>query len=121
MARFNPFQQDENALPPEKVQILDLHVEPWPDGKRVRVHITLTPFQQPPDLELTIYNGQKQEVSHVTVVENIDDKLVLTMHLRVTDPQGDYVLEANVSYNEIGTVTQGDCGFVIPGETEPDL
>ncbi len=121
MARFNPFQQDENALSPENVRILDLHVEPWLDGKRVRVHITLTPFQQPPDLELSILNDQEQEVSHVTVVENIDDKLVLTMHLRVPEPQGDYVLKAIVSYKEIGTVTQGNCVFVTPGKTEPEI
>jgi len=120
MARFSPFQQDENALPPEKVQILDLHVEPWPDGKRVRVHITLTPFQQPPDLELIIYNDQKQEVSHATVVENIDFRLVLTMHLRVSEPQGGYHLEAIVRYTDFGKVTQGDCVFQIPAETEPE-
>ena len=120
MARFNPFQQDENALSPENVRILDLHVEPWPDGKRVRVHMTLTPFQQPPDLEISILNDQKQEVSHVTVVENIDDKLVLTIHLRVPEPHGDYVLKAIVHYNELGAVTQDDCVFKIPAEPDSD-
>lgn len=120
MARFNPFLQDENALPPEEVRIIDLHVEPWPDGKRVRVHLTLTPFQQPPDLELTLFNEQNHEVSHVTIVENIDYKLVLTMHLRVAEPQGKFTLKAIVNYQEFGTVSHRDYSFDLPGEPETE-
>lgn len=114
MSRFNPFQQDENALPPEEVRFLDLHVEPWPDdSRRVRVHVSLTPFQQPPNLELSIVDPQDREVSHVSIIENIDFKFVLTMHLRDREPQDEYRLEAILSYQDTGIVTQESCGFRI--------
>ncbi|HEX7973527.1 MAG TPA: hypothetical protein VF498_03890 [Anaerolineales bacterium] len=38
----------EDALPPDQVRFIDLHVELWPDGRRVRVHAEITPFQQRP-------------------------------------------------------------------------
>ena len=30
-------------LPPEEVRIRELTAEPWPDGRRVRVYVELTP------------------------------------------------------------------------------
>ncbi|NMB67775.1 MAG: hypothetical protein GYA20_03320 [Chloroflexi bacterium] len=116
MQRFNPFQPDEDALPPEEVRFLDVHVEPWPDGRRVRVHIRLTPFQQPPNLEMAIIDPQGREVSHVSIIENIDFQFVLTMHLRDSDPQPEYHLEVELSYPEKGTVAQNSCMFLLPRE-----
>ncbi|GAP14394.1 hypothetical protein LARV_02163 [Longilinea arvoryzae] len=119
MSRFNPFQPNENALPPEQVRFVDVHVEPWPDGRRVRVHLTLTPFQQPPDLEVAILDGQGREVSHIAIIENIDDHFVVTMHLRDPETQSDYRLEARLSYQSKGTIAQTGCTFQIPPETIP--
>jgi hypothetical protein len=114
MSRFNPFQQNEDALPPEEVRILDLHAEPWQDGRRIRVHITLTPFQQPPNLEASIYDLQGNEVSHASIIENIDDKLVITMHLRDRESQAEYWLEVSLSFPEMGTVAKSSCSVIIP-------
>lgn len=118
MPRFNPFQQDENALPPEEVRFLDVHVEPWPDGRRVRVHVSLTPFQQPPNLDATIYDPTDREVSHISIVENIDYQFVITMHLRDPEPQPEYRLEIELSYPEKGVITQNSCPFAIPAAGE---
>lgn len=119
MPRFNPSEQAEDALPPEQVRFLDLHAEPWPDGRRVRVHVTLTPFRQPPNLEASIFTLQGLEVSHVSIIENVDDRFVITMHLRDRDPQSEYRLEALVSYPEKGTVARDSCIFSMPIEKEP--
>lgn len=111
MQRFNPFQPDEDALPPEEVRFLDVHVEPWPDGRRVRVHIRLTPFQQPPNLEMAIIDPQGREVSHVSIIENIDFQFVLTMHLRDSEPQPEYRLEVELSYHELGIIDRNVSNF----------
>lgn len=111
MSRFNPFQQDENALPPEEVRFLDVHVEPWPDGRRVRVHVTLTPFQQPPNLEAMIFDPHGREVSHISIIENIDFQFVITMHLRDPEPQPEYRLEIELGYQDKGTITKSSCTF----------
>jgi hypothetical protein len=117
MPRFNPFQKDENALPPEQVRFLDVHVEPWPDGRRVRVHVSLTPFQQPPNLEMSIVDPSGSEISRIAIIENIDFKFVLTMHLRDTSPHEEYLLEAAVSYEELGIVARESCNFQV--QTNP--
>jgi hypothetical protein len=111
MQRFNPFQPDEDALPPEKVRFLDVHVEPWPDGRRVRVHVRLTPFQQPPNLEMAIIDPQGREVSHVSIIENIDFQFVLTMHLRDPEPQPEYRLETALSYQDFEIIDRNICKF----------
>ena len=116
MQRFNPFQPDEDALPPEEVRFLDVHVEPWPDGRRVRVHVRLTPFQQPPNLEMVILDQQGREVSHISIIENIDFQFVLTMHLRDPEPQPEYRLEVELSYPDKGTITQNSCKFSLTQE-----
>jgi hypothetical protein len=116
MQRFNPFQPDEDALPPEEVRFLDVHVEPWPDGRRVRVHVRLTPFQQPPNLEMVILDPQGREVSHISIIENIDFQFVLTMHLRDPEPQPEYRLEVELSYPDKGTITQNSCKFSLTQE-----
>ncbi len=111
MSRFNPFQPDEDALAPEDVRFLDVHVEPWPDGRRVRVHITLTPFLQPPNLDVVITDPQGREASRISIIENIDYQFVFTMHLRDPQPQPEYLLETILSYPEKGTITQSSCKF----------
>lgn len=117
MPRFNPFQTNEDALPPEEVRFLDVHVEPWPDGRRVRVHVTLTPFQQPHDLEAAIFDPQGREVSRISIIENIDDHFVVTMHLRDREPQAEYHLDVRLSYQGKGILPQSSCTFQIPPET----
>ncbi len=42
------------GLPPAEVRFTELRIEPWPDGRRLRVHVSLTPFQNKPDLEAMI-------------------------------------------------------------------
>ena len=48
----NPFlfDSDEPLRPREKVVITSLTVEPFPDGKRVRLRLQITPFEERPNL-----------------------------------------------------------------------
>jgi hypothetical protein len=85
-------------LPPEEVRIRELTVEPWPDGRRVRVNLELTPFQNRPNGEINIKNIEGEEVSSVSFIETIDPKMQFTMHLRTLDTQGEYFVSATVFY-----------------------
>ncbi len=96
MPRRNPFNPDPEALPPQQVRFLDLHVEPWPDGRRVRVHVTLTPFQQNPNLEAVISDADGHEVARASIIENADDRFVFTMHIRAASVGGAYNLAATI-------------------------
>ena len=77
------FPQDElQRLPPEETRIESLEAAPYPDGQRLRVNLHLTPFQVRPYIELTLMDGNGDEVAAASVVEPMNWKLELTLHLR---------------------------------------
>lgn len=96
------FFQDpsEIPLPPAEMRIRDLHAEPSPDGKRVRVYVEVAPFQKRPNLDLTISNDQKEEVASVSVIETMVRKLEMTMHIRGSPSGGTYALAATLYYSK---------------------
>ncbi len=99
------------GVPPGEVRLTELRVEPWPDGRRLRLHVSLTPFQQKPDLEATILDEGGKEVSHVSIIENADQRFVITMHIRSQTISGKYTLIAKVSYQDLGTVDEKSLTF----------
>ncbi len=98
-------------LPPAEVRFRELRVEPWPDGRRLKVHVSLTPFQQKPDLEATIFDEDGKEVSHASIIENAETRFVFTMHIRAQTVTGAYTLIAKVSYQDFGTVDEKTLTF----------
>jgi len=98
-----PIRPPEGALPPEKVRFLDVKVEPWPDGRRVKVLMQLTPFLKPPNLEIRVENGQDEPVARVDIIETNTSKLVFTIHLRgqETGPFRQYALVSRLYYPDL--------------------
>lgn len=87
-------------LPPEEVRIRHFRAEPWPDKRRVRVYLEITPFQKRPNGELEIRDANGNEVASLTIIETIDPKMDLTVHLRTSEPAGTYTASATVYYYE---------------------
>ena len=104
----NPFfQPPEGALPPKEVRFTGLTAEPWPDGKRILVLVTITPFQRPPNLQATIYDAAGNEVSTIQVIEFAEDRLAVTIHLQSSGKvDGVYTLAANLYYPDLGPVDE---------------
>ena len=95
------FTPSEDALPPSQVHFTKLSAEPWADGRRVRVNLELSPFQQPPNLILAVHDHEKNEVSRVVFVEMQETSLTFTIHLRGSALPGRYSLTASVSYPDL--------------------
>lgn len=112
MFNQSPFSS-EDALPPTEVRFSDLHVEPWPDGQRVRIHVEITPFQQRPNISAHIRNQDGDEIASTSVIETIDNKLVFTMHLRGPQTGNSYLLAANLFYEEQGVVDEREVAFQV--------
>lgn len=87
-------------LPPDEVRIRSFRAEPWPDKHRVRVLLELTPFQKGPNSEIEIRNEAGDEVASLTIIETINPKMDLTIHLRGGEPTGMYTASAVVYYYE---------------------
>ena len=82
---------------PEETRITVLNAETYPDGRRLRVNIEVTPFQKRPTIEVTLHNSGGDEVASTSIVEPLTWKLEFTMHLRgeIDNP---YTLDARLYY-----------------------
>ena len=110
---------DIERLPPADTRLLDLLAEPYPDGKRLRVTLKLTPFQQKPYLELTLTDSAGEVVATTSVVESVTWMLGLTLHLlkpgATTD--GVYKLTVILSFPNLGEIDRRDLTIEIPSPT----
>jgi hypothetical protein len=105
----------EVPLPPGEVRIRTLAVEPYPDGKRLRLSLELTPFQKPPSGEVFVTDMFGNQVAAASIIEAIEATMQLTLHLRTPDPQGEYTARLIIFYSdEIDTVTEGDQIVAMP-------
>ena len=91
---------DEIPLPPAEVRIETLTAEPYPDGRRVRVSLSVTPFQQRPNLDVTVTNSGGDQVAQASIIESITRKMELTLHLRGPQPLGAHHLDATLFYEK---------------------
>jgi len=114
MPRFNPLHPAEDAAPPDQVRFTDLHVEPWGDNSKIRVHIRLTPFVKPPNLHIVLTDVREVEVASVSIIENIDFDLVFTIHIRPPNAEGPFTLIARIEYEETGQVDEQSLRFKLP-------
>jgi hypothetical protein len=91
--------------PPAGTHLLDLIVIPDADGKRVKVNLELTPFLQRPDIELSLVDSDENEVVSASIIEPVDWRLDLNLHIRKTSLSlGRYTLLAGLIYPELGEV-----------------
>ncbi len=101
---FPDIESPGGRLPPAEVRFADITVEPYSDGRRVHVSLGITPFLERPYIELEIRGGDGQQLATASVVEPMNWKLELTLHLRrpsETPVDGDFVLAARMFYPDM--------------------
>jgi hypothetical protein len=94
--------QDPNEipLPPDEVRIRELRIDPFPDNRRIRISLQITPFQTRPNIEILITNENEEESGSLTIIESIDPKMEFTVHLKDVEPNGKYTASAQIYYYE---------------------
>jgi hypothetical protein len=103
------FLQDPSdiPLPPEEVRIRKFQAEPWPDQRRVRVALEVTPFQKRPNGEIKIFDPDGEEAALLTIVETVVARMEFTVHLRGPSNPGEYTAKATVYYTEQEEQSEG--------------
>ena len=105
-------------VPPDQTRIRALSAEAWPDGRRIAVDVELTPFQQRPDLHVSIRDADGLEVASVAAMQIRQTQIGFTMHLRQPDTRGEYRVTALIAYPDpdldMGVVDQAETTFEIP-------
>ncbi len=109
-------------LPRAEVRIEELSAEPYPDGGRVRMTLTLTPFLERPNLEIYARKQGGPIVAELSVIETMMTQLDFTLHIRgVESLPGTYVLRAELYYDErTNPQDVRETTFLIPLMTESE-
>ena len=96
------FLQDPNEipLPPDEVRIRELRIDPFPDNRRIRISLQITPFQTRPNIEILITNENEEESGSLTIIESINPKMEFTIHLKDDKPNGKYTVSSQIYYYE---------------------
>lgn len=93
------FEPKDVPQPRANIQIQRIAVKPMPDGWRVKLEIDVTPFQERPSLEVRLRTATGQEVADLSIIETMHRNMEFMLHIRgVPTPVGDYVLEADLYY-----------------------
>lgn len=101
----------EAPVPPEQMQFQSVVVEPFADGRRVGVTLTVTPFLVRPSIDLEILDPQGVTVASSSIIEATDTQMTVTLHLRRPAPEQNYVLSASLHYPEHGQVDHKQSEF----------
>jgi hypothetical protein len=91
-------------LPPEQTRLLDLQVVPYPDQRRLRIALEITPFQKRPNIEIALTDPAGNPAGSTSIVEPMGWKLELTLHVRPQvspPPVGTFHLTACLSYPDL--------------------
>ena len=100
------FPEDNLArMVPEETHITALSAEAWPDGRRLRVNLEVTPFQKRPYIEVTLNDANGDEIASTSIVEPLSWKLEFTMHIR-GELNNPYTLNARLYYPDDGPSDQ---------------
>ncbi len=109
------FFQDEDETPrlPHQVEITDVQARPLPDGRRVLVQVTLTPFVENPTFDVTILRPDGELERSLSVVSAMDRTSTLTMHLRGAPGAGGYIARVEL-YHDQAVLQTRDVHFAMP-------
>ena len=105
--------ETEVPLPPREVRILEAAAQPSPDGYRVALNVTLTPFLEYPNLEVTLYRPDGEEERSLTIVGTMERHLALTLHVK-RPISGTYRVQIDLIYEGEVLQTQAVL-FSMPG------
>ncbi len=99
---LNPAEAGIVPVPPEEMRFIEVKVEPVLDNGpvRMRVYIETAAFQQRPYIELTLFNNLREEITSASIIEPMQRKNVITMHLRGGQQNGKFHLHARLFYPE---------------------
>jgi hypothetical protein len=104
---------ETTPVPPEEVRIINVSADPYPDGQRVRIAVEMMPFQKRPWLELTLFDAQGDEIATADVIEPLNYKIELTMHVRKAEPAGRYTFVVRLYYPEQADNDRKEVSFEI--------
>jgi hypothetical protein len=88
-------------LPREDVRFNGLGLYMYEDSKRVAVGFDITPFQERPNIQVTVRDENGVEAASLNVIEAMHPNFNLTMHIRDANTTSLYEVEAILYYTAL--------------------
>jgi hypothetical protein len=88
------------------------------DNRRIRLTINITPFTQPPDIEIIATNPMGEKVAESTIIGAPNKRMTLTLHLRGNVSEGKYRFHFSLLYQEIGIVDRTEIELQLAGSED---
>lgn len=108
--------------PPSDIELEEISAELYPDHKRLRVRIRLTPFQKKPSAEVIVKDQEGHLVKTAHLVQVLEPVSEITIHLPSQIPAGSYQLFVRAFYlSEEDDAIQGEERVKLIEETIGDL
>ena len=104
-------EPDDVPVPPPEVRFREVVVSPYPDRRRVRVRLDLTPFLERPDIDLLVQDEQGGPLASAAIVGTNEPSLQLTLHLPASVPAGPPTLISTIHYADQGPVDKRETTF----------
>jgi len=93
--------------PQDDIKILALDAEPYPDGRRVRVKLVLSPFLQGPNAEINLSNHDDELLASIDIVNIFIPENEFTLHIPENKSlPGSYTVNVEVFYIEEEEIEQ---------------
>ncbi len=103
MAEIPLYDESEEVPPPRAradVRFTKVAVQPYPDGRRVKLSFALTPFEERPSVDMTVTNPEGREVAALSLIEAMETHFDFTVHLRGPEPRGEHTMRLVLFYRE---------------------
>ncbi len=99
MSNINFFENGGAPQPKDEIRIESLKATPYRDRFRIHAEISVTPFQERPNLLLVLRDADGNSINELDVIATMHAEMEFTIHLRnIDDPAGEYTLDAELFY-----------------------
>ncbi|MGQ0601929.1 MAG: hypothetical protein ACT4QE_09570 [Anaerolineales bacterium] len=101
MSDLNFYENPEDipvSVPRAEMRFENVSVQPYPDGRRVKLVFTFPPFLERPSVEAWVTNADGITVATTMLIEAMEQDFDFTLHLRGPEPHGEHTLHLTLFY-----------------------
>lgn len=114
------FEPEQMPQPRENIKVETLDAEAYPDGRRVRVTVKMTPFSERPSLVIEALNTVGDVLAQVDVLEAMTKQVSLTLHLRGPLPEPQATVRAQLYFEGSPPQHIREVTIALPDGSAPD-
>ncbi len=110
---------NDNLRPRDEIKIEKVTLSPYPDNRRIKVQVEVTPFRERPNLAIAIMDAENRQVASTDAIALMNFRTAYVLHLRGTDdPAGRYTVRVQLYYESPDEVQHAaDTPLEIPAQT----